>query len=273
MFHAHSLHVCCFAFSLSLAIASPLNARTWTSTDGQTVEAEFQSVRGGKVILKQDGKTLRINMAAFSKADKDWIKRYREIGKSRAWTLKDGTIHEGRFEKLDGDKVTVKRGAELTKFSRRELQAADGEILTELLTLLELEEAAVEESPTPDSFQPPAEVASSDQRDWVDAQGRRITASLVRVEGDVAILFFRNREWKFPITKLSPEDQQHLTALGHWSPPALPAERMPAEQLIGEPPAESARPNGSHRGTDGRAAACRCGGGNTAGRNQWRTTR
>ncbi len=60
-----------FALCLSVAHAE---SRTWTSTTGKTVEAEFVSSDGKSATLKLDsGKTTKIALSALSQADRDFV--------------------------------------------------------------------------------------------------------------------------------------------------------------------------------------------------------
>ncbi len=53
-------------------------------------------------------------------------------------------------------------------------------------------------------------VATSSARIWMDTRNRKIEAELLRVEGDKAVLKFRGREVKFPISKLCDDDQDYI---------------------------------------------------------------
>jgi hypothetical protein len=49
--------------------------RTWTSTGGKTLEAEFVSFGAGLVKLrKPDRKIISVDLAKLSEAGKEWIK-------------------------------------------------------------------------------------------------------------------------------------------------------------------------------------------------------
>ena len=54
-------------------------------------------------------------------------------------------------------------------------------------------------------------ITCASARTWTDNKGRKIEADLLRIEGDKAILKFKGREVKYPITKLSEQDQDFIT--------------------------------------------------------------
>lgn len=57
-----------------LAFLSPAQARTWTNTQGKTVEAEFVKLDGQKAVLKRaGGQTFTISLGQLSKADREFI--------------------------------------------------------------------------------------------------------------------------------------------------------------------------------------------------------
>ena len=59
---------------LWLAAALTAHARTWTATDGRTLEADFVSAAADGVVVKtSDGKTRTLPLAALSPADREWI--------------------------------------------------------------------------------------------------------------------------------------------------------------------------------------------------------
>src|SRR5687768_3565123 len=57
-------------------LSAELCARTWTSSDGRKVEAEFVSAIGGTVTLKRspDGQTFTLPLVRLSAEDQAWIK-------------------------------------------------------------------------------------------------------------------------------------------------------------------------------------------------------
>lgn len=59
---------------LCLATAH-LHARTWTSSEGKTLEAEFVSAEDGKVTIKRaDGRSFTLPLTKFSDADQDFVR-------------------------------------------------------------------------------------------------------------------------------------------------------------------------------------------------------
>jgi dienelactone hydrolase len=57
-------------------LSASLWARTWTSSDGRTLEADFVSAAGGEVTLKRatDGLTFTLPLAKLSAEDQEWVK-------------------------------------------------------------------------------------------------------------------------------------------------------------------------------------------------------
>ena len=71
---------------LSLLFTSPLVARTWTSSDGKSLEAEYVSATGTEVTLKRDsdGKTFSIPLAKLSESDQEFVKAQAAVAKKPA---------------------------------------------------------------------------------------------------------------------------------------------------------------------------------------------
>ena len=94
-----------FTFALALCMATHLEARTWTSLDGKTIEAEFVKADVAKVTLKRsDGKTFEVELDKFSKSDQkfvaDKLKEVAEGEKDKTPEI-TGKIRDPR----DGEKV------------------------------------------------------------------------------------------------------------------------------------------------------------------------
>ena len=65
---------------LFMALWSPLSARTWTSSEGKPVEAEFVSATDTEVTLKRDkdGKTFTLPLTKLSEDDQAFVKAKKE---------------------------------------------------------------------------------------------------------------------------------------------------------------------------------------------------
>ena len=64
---------------LAVALCDWAVARTWTRTNGKTVEGEFVQAAAGTVLIKQDsGNTVRISLNQLSKEDQDFVKAQKE---------------------------------------------------------------------------------------------------------------------------------------------------------------------------------------------------
>ena len=70
-----TLFVPSFIASLFFLVSSPLAARTWTSTEGRTIEAEFISADANNVkIRRSDGRTFDFPIIRLSQADQDFVR-------------------------------------------------------------------------------------------------------------------------------------------------------------------------------------------------------
>lgn len=56
-----------------VAPSADAESRTWTSTDGKTLEAEFVRVDGDRVLVNRDGRTVPIPLERLSDADRKWV--------------------------------------------------------------------------------------------------------------------------------------------------------------------------------------------------------
>jgi len=69
-------------------------------------------------------------------------------------------------------------------------------------------------------------------REWTDqATGRKITAEFVSLEGDQVTLSINGKEYKLPVSKLSPDDQSYLKTMVSPASPA-PAPGAPAASAL-----------------------------------------
>ena len=58
--------------------ATVVQARTWTDTQGRTLEAELASVNSDRVNLrKPDGKLVTVRVSQLSRSDRQWLDRHR----------------------------------------------------------------------------------------------------------------------------------------------------------------------------------------------------
>ena len=82
--------------ALAMFAAIPVQARTWTSSDGRSLEAEFVAKSGNTVTLKRanDGKSFTLPLDKLSDADQEWIKG------GAASTATPAKPLEGPFAKL-----------------------------------------------------------------------------------------------------------------------------------------------------------------------------
>lgn len=109
------------AAALAMFAAIPVQARTWTSSDGRALEAEFVATSGITVTLKRanDGKSFTLPLAKLSAADQEWVK-------GAAATATPAKPLEGPFAKLvTGDwALSEHEGLPFTMFAAKDLDAA-----------------------------------------------------------------------------------------------------------------------------------------------------
>ena len=101
--------------ALTVFLSSGLFARTWTSTDGVRIDAEFVSADDkGVTIRRNDGRRFTVSMEKLSQEDKDWVKDKLQTGNALAGLPEDvaalvaehGTIlFEDNFDREDSDTV------------------------------------------------------------------------------------------------------------------------------------------------------------------------
>ncbi len=60
-------------FAILTLILVSAHGRTWTSTDGRTIEADFLRLKGELVVVNRAGRTLKIPLAKLSEADRKWV--------------------------------------------------------------------------------------------------------------------------------------------------------------------------------------------------------
>ena len=95
----------------SLLFASSLVARTWTSSDGKPLEAEFISATETEITLKRDsdGKTFTIPLSKLSDSDQEFAKEQESAPEESA--TNDPAPIEGEFAHLiTGDWVLAEHG-------------------------------------------------------------------------------------------------------------------------------------------------------------------
>ncbi len=92
-------------FACSLCFTFHLEARTWTSLDGKTIEAEFVKVDKANVTLKRsDGKSFTLPVNKLSEKDNKYITE--ELVKNAAEKKSDATKITGKIRSpRDGEKV------------------------------------------------------------------------------------------------------------------------------------------------------------------------
>jgi hypothetical protein len=156
--------------------------RTWTSTDGRTMEAEFVRELDGDVTFLKDGKLIVIRAEKLSEKDQQVIKdlsagieRTEDSSnkpatsdgppeespdeatpksgkaiaiKTRTWTDRFGARSSGKFIRVDGNNVIINRGTRVLTVPFDSLSDADQEYVREVLISQGKESEIPSETPT-----------------------------------------------------------------------------------------------------------------------------
>ncbi|WP_197528896.1 hypothetical protein [Aeoliella mucimassa] len=227
------------------AVADDYPLRTWTNDEGQTLDATLKRISGGTAILDDNGTEIRAPISRLSEEDKEWIKKVRELIRWREWTMADNTTQRAKLESFSEDVLVMKtRESEVdVEWSLDELADSDRALLAEVFSTSSNEDENREWDPTlgggremledgmsPSGMNPagmnPAEGAPAGVnpsgmrpgeipirnigtvRDWTDNNYKTISAEFRGLDGPNVVLFFKNREWRVPLTDFSFEDQQ-----------------------------------------------------------------
>ncbi len=83
-----------------MTFSGQLDARTWTSSDGKAIEAEFIRYKDdANIVIKMKGKEFTVPLSKFSQADLDWLEQKKkddaESAAENAEKVKEMT---GRFD-------------------------------------------------------------------------------------------------------------------------------------------------------------------------------
>ena len=78
-----------FLLLLAVTLSAKEPIRTWTSSDGRTLEARYLEMVGSKVRIKNaSGRTFMVPLTGFSQADQEYVKKaYGTVFVCRASTL------------------------------------------------------------------------------------------------------------------------------------------------------------------------------------------
>ncbi len=192
-------------FVLFLGGSDVTSARTWTNTEGKQIEAELVRVSGNVAILNKGSEVVRAPIDQLSQADQEYLEAFKEIRKFRDWQI-GGQTERGRYVEFRDGEVVIKIGSEERTIPLDELAADDRKMIEQLESLASTDSS--EERGQPLVSGP----AIGEVRSWTSAQGKEIEAEFRRVEGDRVVLFFRDKEWKFPLSDLSQADQDYIAS-------------------------------------------------------------
>ena len=172
------------AVFLCAAVALAGKARTWTSADGRTMEAEFVRELDGDVTFIKDGKLIVIKLEKLSAKDQQAVKdlsagkepeedpfttppavtpseevpaekppenndkpKKQIVIQTRTWTDRFGNKSSGKFIRVDGNDVVMKAGTKVLTVAFANLSDGDQEYVREILTSQGKEDAIPSATP------------------------------------------------------------------------------------------------------------------------------
>ncbi len=204
-----------FVCLIAIVATPPVEGRTWTNTDGQTLEAEFIRLSNRAALLKAGEKTITAPLNRLSQEDRDWVDRYKELMRSRDWGRPEGPTYQGRYAEAKNGKLRVKHGSKTHLIPYEELSDDDWRYAKTVMDHLEAEmpEELVALKPAPeltlaDGIKPSQAV----ERSWTDSRGREIVAGYLGVHESNALLWMRDKEFKVPLEKLSADDRRWIAS-------------------------------------------------------------
>lgn len=232
--------------------------RAWSSAGGHEIEARIVEVKDDSVILKTDTRTVTVAYNKLSESDREWIRIWQLASEPRTWKSKNRSI-EGRYLRMEGGYVVYDTELGIQRLRYRELQAEDQRLVAIVNDLVPPLTKPAKETPKVRPLdQPktphPALMRKGDRDDaggrfkpvtrtWTDRKaGTQIEADYLGKEGNQIILFYRNKEWRMPLSRFSEADRQFVerqrgvgdrgtgSSLGHAPEVDLSAE---AERLAG----------------------------------------
>lgn len=166
---ASFLRQCLPAYLLFFAADSTF-ARTWTSQDGRTIEAEFVRIHEEKVVLNWNGKVIQVPISSLSESDQQIAKDLASQGGAGQAGAKNG----GGTSSQANSTFTGERAGRTNPFASE----ADG----------------------------PRGIL----REWTDIQGRKIVAKFAGAEGESIVLDRDGKLSKVPFQRLSTIDQHYV---------------------------------------------------------------
>lgn len=212
----HSSAACLlFLFASLPGIEADTPTRTWTGTEGDTVEAEFVRTQDRYAILKTTEKTMRVPLRLLSETDQQWIDRYEELNRPRVWGRTGDEQVRGRFLDVRRGAARIKQGRDVQRIAVAELSVDDQAHIASVYSHLgkDLPDGISEQagpSASGDSAAP--DLSTMIEREWTDRTGRTIAAGFLGTRGPNVRMWRSDREFVYPIDRLSEADQEWIAA-------------------------------------------------------------
>ena len=102
---------CIIVSGILFCLISQVMARTWTNTQGKTIEAEVVRCESDRVVVKlPDGKNVSIFLKSLSAKDRAYVKRIQAMEfmeKARVWTMPDGQLLNAQLDAISVNFISV----------------------------------------------------------------------------------------------------------------------------------------------------------------------
>ena len=206
MFSRCGLTVLLLLVALAEGIAGE---RTWTSTDGRTIRAEFIRELDGEVTLLKDGKIVTLPLERLCERDRQIVR----------------DLAEGKSVPEEADPASPANTNSDARTASESGASAPS--------------AAASESTSPQPLvKKPLPI---ENRTWTDIHGNQITGKYVRINGSNVVLLRGGKSVSVAFYELSSEDQEYLRELltSRGEEGVIPS-RVDAQSLVGDEPAGDA---------------------------------
>ena len=200
-----------FGLSFTAVMADDYRLRTWTNNKGETLTATLTHLSGSTAYLDDDGTQVVAPISRLSQEDQQWLKKVRELNRWREWTMLDGSTQRAKLDSVVGDTLLMKtRESDVDiEWSLNQISDRDRDLIGEVYGGSHTGQeggfgsfGGVMAGTPPDLSDKLGTV-----RDWTDVEGKRITAEFRGLEGNKVVLFFKNLEYRVPLSQLSFADK------------------------------------------------------------------